>query len=63
MNYGKLYWILNECIFLELAGRTNWEHARVDQFIELVEDMFQDLVKTFFETDETKKVRKIFRLG
>jgi len=46
-----------------LAGRTNWEHARVDQFIELVEDMFQDLVKTFFETDDTKKVRKIFRLG
>jgi len=46
-----------------LAGRTNWEHARVDQFKELVEDMFQYLVKTFFETDETIKVRKICRLG
>ena len=44
-------------MFSELAGKDSFDAARVDQFIELVEDMFKDIVKPFFEKDEIKKVR------
>ena len=41
----------------DLAGKDSWEQAQVDQYMELVEDMFKEFVKVFFEQDEAKKVR------
>ncbi|XP_045166747.1 probable glutathione S-transferase 7 [Mercenaria mercenaria] len=38
-----------------LAGKDNWEQGLVDQYMGLVEDMFTELVKGFFEKDEEKK--------
>jgi glutathione S-transferase len=38
-----------------LAGQDSWEQAQVDQYMELVEDMFKELIKVFFEKDEDKK--------
>ena len=42
--------------FKDLAGKDSWEQALVDQYMGLVEDMFTELVKVFFEKDEEKKV-------
>ncbi|XP_045166748.2 probable glutathione S-transferase 7 [Mercenaria mercenaria] len=38
-----------------LAGKDSWEQGLVDQYMGLVEDMFTELVKEFFEKDEEKK--------
>lgn len=43
-------------IFVGLAGKDVWQQALVDQYIELVEDMFMEVAKAFFEKDEAKKV-------
>lgn len=40
-----------------LAGKDSWQQALTDQYIELVEDLFKDIVKTHFEKDEIKKVK------
>lgn len=39
----------------DLAGKDSWEQALVDQYMGLVEDMFTEIVKVFFEKDEEKK--------
>ena len=39
-----------------LAGKTNWESACVDQYADLTNDLFLEIVKTFFEKDEEQKV-------
>lgn len=38
-----------------LAGKDSWEQALVDQYMGLIEDMFTEIVKVFFEKDEEKK--------
>ena len=54
MHYLRLYtqWSLVS----GLAGKDSWQQALADQYMELVEDMFKELVKVFFENDEDKKV-------
>ena len=39
-----------------LAGKDVWQTALTDQYIELMEDMFRELAKSFFEKDDIKKV-------
>lgn len=39
-----------------MAGKDSWQQGLADQYMELVEDMFKELVKVFFEKDEEKKV-------
>jgi len=39
----------------ELAGKDSWEQALVDQYMGLIDDMFKEAVKGFFEQDEAKK--------
>ena len=39
-----------------LAGKTNWETGLIDQYVDLVGDLFTEMIKSFFEKDETKKV-------
>ena len=41
----------------DLAGKTNWEQAEVDQYMELANDYIEKVYKQIFETEEAKKVR------
>ena len=43
-------------ILLGLAGKTSMEQAMVDEIVDTCSDTFTEIVKVFFEKDETKKV-------
>ncbi|KAL4226801.1 hypothetical protein ACF0H5_014780 [Mactra antiquata] len=46
-----------------IAGKDSWEQALVDQYMGLVDDMFKEAVKAFFESDEKKKAELQKNLG
>ena len=39
-----------------LVGKTNWDMGMIDQYVDLVGDLFTEMIKSFFEKDEAKKV-------
>ena len=42
-----------------LAGKTSWELALIDQFCDLTEDMYREVLKEFYEKNEAKKVGSV----
>ena len=43
-------------IFSGLVGETSWDLALIDQFYDLTEDLYKDILKEFYEKDKAKKV-------
>ena len=42
-----------------LAGKTSWELALIDQFCDLTEDMYREVLNEFYEKNEAKKVGSV----
>ena len=42
-----------------LAGKNSWELALIDQFCDLTEDMYREVLKEFYEKNEAKKVGSV----
>ena len=43
-------------MFVDMAGKTNYEMGLVDQYMELTAELFYDMRSVFLEKDEEKRV-------